>query len=122
MCRWLQFRKDYLGICPPKFIYPLNFLKVPPTGKHLRVTFLERDTWTLCVFSLFQLRVLSCFSHCEVKNKELICSLLLKVCFAKARHFVYSYGKMGTSYEMAILLPKEMCRMYSVMVFIRNHF
>lgn len=112
MCRWFQFRKDYLGICPSQFIYPLYFLKVPPTGKHLRVILLERVIWTMCVLSLFQLRALSCFSHCEVKNKELICSLLLKVYFAKARRSVYSHGKMGTLCEMSIFLPKEMCRIY----------
>ena len=83
MCRWFQFRKDYLGICPSQFIYPLYFLKVPPTGKHLRVILLERVIWAMCVLSLFQLRALSCFSHCEVKNRELICSLLLKVCLQR---------------------------------------
>ena len=94
MCRWFQFRKGYLEICPPQFIYPVYFLKVPPTGKHLRVILLQTVIGTMCILSLFQLRVLSCFSYCEVKNKELICSLPLKVCFAKARHFVYPHGTL----------------------------
>lgn len=103
-----------------KFIYPLYFLKVPPTGKYLRVTLLERLTWTVCVLSLFQLRILSCFSHYEVKKKEIIRSLLLKVCFAKAKCFVFSHGEMGTLCEMAVLLPEGVCRMCAVVVFIRN--
>ena len=90
-----NLEKTIWGFIHQKFIYPPYFLKVPPTGKHLRVTLLERVIWTMCILSLFQLRVLSCFSHCEVKNKELICSLLLKICLAKDRHFVYSHGKIG---------------------------
>lgn len=71
-----NLEKTIWGFVHQKFIYPLYFLKVPPTGKHLRVSLLERVIWTMCVLSLFQLRALSWFSHWEVKNKELICSVL----------------------------------------------